>query len=989
MIGAVDCENGVYVFLDVDGENVWNFTDALIDGLPRIAKGNTAFCVGHRDSVGGFCEQINYYINYTEFSFPQYSAYDLQESDFSKNNWEFYQNIAVADGALVSNSGETHAMAKYFGLNYDGEDAIRFQLKIASVTNQISFCLRADRDGGEMYWNAKMISVQINLTEYSIIFNHSGREADVRNPQNGSLVTPLQLNQTYLIEVGAIDTEDGVMVFLLIDEELQFVYTDTAEETVQVEKGSNDTFKIGSLDKSQFVVTAVGAEEKGKDAFRSDADLAAIPVRNENWANILNAYNPDLVKEGEDTLILQNKGGIAYADSLRVSQIDFDFQFRDTDATVMFMFNKSRRGTYFDSSLQQVEYQINMCYAVSLSANGSIYIQKASQSAYSNVDTLKAIWGTPFGNEKHHLTILFSVNENTNLATIEIYVDHALEGYRATDSACSESYRQGFIGIQKMSYGGTFTLSDLRYNGEVIDTTEGKNTDVKNVYLAQFYDGDKHDFEGYEGKNILRWSYTKDSDYVKSVAVKVDGVTIKEVVYPVNIVEIAEQYVGKEAQIVLATIDGTYSTLTVMLTDERDKYAVDSERYGDRIAIRENNVTGYAEFYYNDGTTPADQSRRYMPVGSNYLLLKDSWEPSTFDASPNVLLNNYDPLEVEAMLALLAKNNYNVLRVFLSGTTTDSIGGFGGVFTGELDDSQFYMVDGKQALYLPYMNNLTDFLTRCQKYGVYTLVVLGASLPMTEYFDEYRAGLISTNAYILDEQFIRGKEEYAKIFLTYIKEYDEANGTRLMNAIFAISNDNESAYSARTWPFNIDGEVTLANGKTYDMTNKEDRQRAADEGKLYFYERFVAAVKGVDAQLLTCEGMYTLLAVGNYSDSDPDANYGLTPISDLSDAFPTTLDVMMQTALDFLDVHIYHTTGKELVPVFGENMRSLKYNDAVKAAQAQKPIIMAEFGAFRSKAPTFEEAKEIIVEQRGRIPFPGLYHLAAQRIQTDGTVRNA
>ena len=163
---------------------------------------------------------------------------------------------------------------------------------------------------------------------------------------------------------------------------------------------------------------------------------------------------------------------------------------------------------------------------------------------------------------------------------------------------------------------------------------------------------------------------------------------------------------------------------------------------------------------------------------------------------------------------------------------------------------------------------------------------------------------------------------------------------------------------------NVGGEVTLANGKTYDMTDKDDRQLAADEGKIYFYKRFVAAVKSVDPQILTCEGMYTLLAVGNYTDSDPNANYGLTPISDVSDAFPTTLDVMMKTDLDFFDVHVYHTTAKELVPVFGENMRSLKYNDEVKAGQAKKPIIMAEFGAFRSKAPTFEEGKQIIVEQR-------------------------
>ena len=112
VVGAIDRADGVYIFLDVDGENVWNFTDALVYGKPRIAKENTAFCIGHRNVVASFCEQLNYYINYREFVMPEYDVYELKTTDFTKNNWEFYQNIAVADESLISNSGDTHAMAK-------------------------------------------------------------------------------------------------------------------------------------------------------------------------------------------------------------------------------------------------------------------------------------------------------------------------------------------------------------------------------------------------------------------------------------------------------------------------------------------------------------------------------------------------------------------------------------------------------------------------------------------------------------------------------------------------------------------------------------------------------------------------------------------------------------------------------------------------------------------------------------------------------------
>ena len=967
VVGAIDRDDGkVYVFLDIDGNNEWNVT---VDTV--IEKENTSFCVGHRDESMGFSEQLDYVINYQEFILPEHSVFSLQENDFAKNNWDIYQNISISDKTLISTSGATHAMAKYSGGRYGQEDAIRFKIKIANVKDKIMLGLRADVGGGEMFWNCSMICVRFSLTDYDVQVNSSGVWNDFRTVASNPLKTQLERNVDYVIEAGAIDVENGTLIYLAIDDVVQFAYTDDLEHRIDA---TNRTFKIGSYDESVFVVSDENSSGQGTSAERENADLAATKVGNENWANILNAFNPDLTKGENDSLSFGNMGAIVYAERLSVSQIDFDFKFTDVKGQVAFLFNKARRGTFFNQFLQQAEYQTNMCYAVVIQADGIVSVVKATASALDSATALKSLWVSPFGNDQHHITIRFSTEGNA--ATIEIYFDGALKGYSTEDPTSSETFRSGFVGFQKLAYGGTVEINDFRYTGEVIDSDEGKNTEVKNVFLAQFYAKDKHDFLEYEGSNVLRWSYPKDSDYLKEIEVKVEGNTVGKVGYPVSTVIIPDELVGKEAEIIVHSVDGITKNKTIELKDERAESETTAAERTERIAVRENAVTGFAEFYYDDGVTPAAEAKRFMPVGHNFLTLKDGWESSCFEASDVYSLNNYDPKEVEAMLAAMAKYNYNSLRVFLGSTTSDSVGGMAGPASTKKTDADFYMYNGKRAYYLPYMNNLVDFMTRCQKYGIYILYVLGDSLPGTDLFNV--GGLISDNARYLNAQQIYGKQLYAKSFIQYFLDYDEEHGTSLINTIFALSNANESFYNSATWPFNQRGTanhiVTLANGKTYDMDVLKDRQDAADEGKLYFYSKFVEAVKSVDPRMLTCEGTYTLMAAGNYKDSDPDANYGLTQIGDWNSSFPTSLDVMMKTDLDFFDVHIYHTTGKDLIPAVAENMRSLKYGEAVRKGQATKPIIMAEFGAFRAKCNNdFEYGKKLVVDQRDYV-LSDAYH---------------
>lgn len=906
-----------------------------------------------------------------EVAIPEHTTFALETGDFVKNNWGIYEKMSIADGALISTSSEVNATAKYTGTRYQLEDSIKFNLKISSLPSgsSVMLGLRCNPEGDTFIWNGSMICIYLNLNGYTLYVNRDGTETGIDDSLgSGKLTTPLNLNEVYTIEFGAIDTKNGVEVFLAVNDTLQFIKTYNQSFAKE-----NTTFKIASMSTSVFVASGVdNSGEVGSNTERPNNNLAKNDASLDGWANILNCFNPDLEKEeSTNSLKLGNKGAIAYADCIKFSQVDFDFQFQNTDTTAIFMFNKSRRGTFFDSILQQAEYNLNNGYAIAIMRDGIINIQKSVASVYGEVSTLKTIFVEPFGEESHHLTVTFSAEGNK--ATISVFVDGKLNGYQVIDNGSATSYQGGYISFQKMKYGGDFIVRDFKYDGEVIDTQEGKNTEVKNVYLAQFFEKGKHDFADYENKNILHWSYTKDSDYLQYVTVECEGKELAKVEYPTNTVVIDDQYVGKDAQIIVHTVDKTEKCLDIKFEDVRSDYQVPENNYNYRIAIRENKTTGFAEFYYNDGKTPADQSLRYMPVGSNYVLLKDYWQSVPFEGSETVTLNNYNPMEMEAMLALMAKNSYNSLRVFLGGFNDDVCGGMSGPSSTKNDSSKYYLYNGKRAFYKPYMDNLTDFMTRCQKYGVYVLFVMGDELIETEFLDEYRSGITSKNMFYLNEKQIQGKEIYTKAFIQFLQDYDKANNTKLINTVLALSNTNESAYDALHWPFNQPGAVTLANGKTYDMTKNEDRQAAADEGKIYFYDRFVKAVKEMDQQLLTCEGMFTLMAVGNYTDDNPDAAYGLRPLGS-SSAFPTTLDVLARTSLDFFDVHIYHTTDMEIKAAIGANMRSLKYNDEVVAAQAKKPIIMAEFGAFRNKCKNdFETGKEIIVQQRDYVMGPA-YH---------------
>jgi len=359
-----------------------------------------------------------------------------------------------------------------------------------------------------------------------------------------------------------------------------------------------------------------------------------------------------------------------------------------------------------------------------------------------------------------------------------------------------------------------------------------------------------------------------------------------------------------------------------------------------RIAVRKG-PTGQAEFF----NTQTGQT--FVVKGFNYIRLRHG-DHSTFDADTPATAADYDPLDAESMFRLLARHGYNTVRVFIIGRSRGNPGIAGGP-------------DAAAALYEPYMRNVLDFLRRARRHGVYVLPTFGdGELPANRYWAARRQGLPrGKNALYLTKAGIDAKAEYVTGFLTWIKEQDPA----LLETLLGVQCQNELYLDARSWPFSeTTGSVTAANGKTYDLSDADDRRRLMAEGIRFYHERLTAAVRRVAPGLLVSEGLFVPRAVGK----SPATHAAVWPGTTSDPRFPPTAGMLAGSPLDFVDVHFYRTRREETVEeAFRRDMLSTEYLDAaMEPLIRDKPVILGEFGAFQHVEASFDEAVDTLLAIR-------------------------
>jgi len=325
-----------------------------------------------------------------------------------------------------------------------------------------------------------------------------------------------------------------------------------------------------------------------------------------------------------------------------------------------------------------------------------------------------------------------------------------------------------------------------------------------------------------------------------------------------------------------------------------------------RIQVRV--VDGTGEFF--DTVT----GERFEPRGMNYNRFLTARDGSTLDLVLST--NAYDPATVDEDLAAMRAMGFNAVRVMLEtcGVHTN------GCITG---------ADGK--LNPAYMDNVVDFLRRAEAQDMFVLVSSN-TLPDDGYW-------INATARLTDETFDSANNEFLNpeavpIYVDYWRTVVQALVERdaPLGIVWGYELRQEHYFHLDYPPLSLDeGLVTTANGETYDMASRDDKNRMVDEGLTYWADLIRTAIREIDPT--------ALVTVGFFTPNDPNPVRGPD-----ATRFVRTAYFMANSTMDFFDLHHYPGNGVDDADVWE--------NFGIAGVEA-KPIVLGEFGAY---TPWFSDA---------------------------------
>jgi hypothetical protein len=316
--------------------------------------------------------------------------------------------------------------------------------------------------------------------------------------------------------------------------------------------------------------------------------------------------------------------------------------------------------------------------------------------------------------------------------------------------------------------------------------------------------------------------------------------------------------------------------------------------------------------------------RVFRPRGVNYIRLRPTWH-GTF--SPK----RYDGARAEAMLADLAAHGLNTVRVFI-----DHAAGEGVVASRDA-----------KALSPRFLANVVDFLARARRHGIRvvpSLIHLPECKRYRDLIGERSRDIAGVNQMYLHEGHTAAKARYAADFVAAIQAHDPG----LLTTVLAYELDNETHLDATAPPFSLaSGTLATANGQSYDLASEEALQRMADENVAHWADCCVEAIRAVDPEALVSTNVFTFRAVGRGGpgrlrrDQTKDARFPARPLA------------LAKTRLDYLDIHFYPFDSQTLE----RDLASIEFPQLRAACTKRgKPLVMGEFGAFKSAYRTLPEA---------------------------------
>jgi hypothetical protein len=319
-----------------------------------------------------------------------------------------------------------------------------------------------------------------------------------------------------------------------------------------------------------------------------------------------------------------------------------------------------------------------------------------------------------------------------------------------------------------------------------------------------------------------------------------------------------------------------------------------------RIGVRM--VDGAGEFY------DLQSGAKFIPRGNNYIRLQkvEMTGGGSLKYHSTFNENLYDPAHAEEALARMQTDGYNVVRVFLQGSSAKGSVG-----------------DPEGGISASYAANIVDFLNKAKAHDIYVILTTDSE-PAT---DDYNAILNSS----WSEDFsgcnfnymTQGGVQVAQQFWTdLIDELKKQNAP--LDAIFAYELRNELDFDTSAKPLSYTtGTVQTANGQSYDMALVEEKQRMMDESLVYWLDHVREAILKHDSTALVTAGFIV---------PDEPNPWPIAP------RFIRTYPAAWQSSLDFLDFHPY--PGGYALDKLAENYHM--------TGMEEKPVIMGEFGTARS-----------------------------------------
>jgi hypothetical protein len=316
-----------------------------------------------------------------------------------------------------------------------------------------------------------------------------------------------------------------------------------------------------------------------------------------------------------------------------------------------------------------------------------------------------------------------------------------------------------------------------------------------------------------------------------------------------------------------------------------------------RIAIHR--IFGIAEFY--DRQT----SKNFIPRGVNYFILVpvlDHYENRLF------AVGVYDHNRTQADFVALAAAGYNTIRIILDGCTSGN-GCIG--------------AENVQGLNQGYLDNIVDLMNLARDANLYLLLASQDLPELGGYAALANHGANSSFAPFRNAEFLTSSG------IAALQKYwtDLLDGLASRHAPFDIILGwellGEQYFEYDQPPFSLQsGTVTLANGKTYDMSIPAQKQSIAVDGMRFDINQLRQTILTYDPTALVTMGFFA-----------PDTP---NPWRAGDNRYVETTSLFSNSSLDFFDLHASPGAGLTL-PQLAQNFGL--------SGHISKPVLMGEVGA--------------------------------------------